>query len=52
MAGAIPITNEPDPKLHNDYKFYSLEDEHIYRKDWVEHNFKIFKERHFIWTKD
>lgn len=49
LTRSIPITNEPDPKWHGDYKFYSLEDEHVYREDWVEHNFNLVKERHFIW---
>ncbi len=49
LVKSIPITNEPDANWHNDYKFYTLEDEHIYREDWVEHNFNLVKERHFIW---
>lgn len=51
LVKSIPITNEPDPRNHTGYKFYSLEDEHIYREDWVEHNFNLLKERHFIWNK-
>ena len=49
LVKSIPITNEPDLKWHKDYKFYSLEDEHVYREDWAEHNFNLVKERHFIW---
>lgn len=49
LSKSIPITNEPDERWHQDYKYYSLEDEHIYREDWVEHNFNLVKERHFIW---
>jgi hypothetical protein len=52
LVGCIPITDEPDPKWHMDYKFYGLNDNHIYRTDWVEHNLKLLKKRHFIWTKD
>jgi hypothetical protein len=50
MVGSIPITNEPDPRWHEEYKFYNLDDDHIYRKDWADHNFKVFKRNHFIWT--
>lgn len=49
LTRSIPITNEPDERWHKDYKFYTLEDEHVYREDWVEHNFNLVKERHFIW---
>lgn len=49
LVKSIPITNEPDSNWHNDYKFYRLDDDHIYREDWAEHNFNLVKERHFIW---
>lgn len=49
LTKSIPITNEPDPRWHSDYKFYTLEDEHVYREDWVEYNFNLVKQRHFIW---
>lgn len=49
LTKSIPVTDEPDERWHTDYKFYSLNDKHIYREDWVEHNFKLVKERHFIW---
>ena len=52
LVKAIPITNEPDKNLHSGYKFYSLEDEHIYREDWVEHNYNKLKKENFIWIKD
>lgn len=52
LAKAIPITNEPDLVLHSGYKFYTLEDEHIYREDWVEHNFNKLKKENFIWIED
>lgn len=48
LCKCIPITNEPDPNLHPDFRFYSLEDEHIYREDWVEQNFQTLKNNHFI----
>ena len=48
LCKCIPITNEPDPNLHPDFKFYSLEEEHVYRKDWVEQNLKTLKNNHFL----
>ena len=52
LCMSIPITNEPDLRLHKDYKYYSLEDEHVYNEEWANHNFNILKERHFIWIND
>jgi hypothetical protein len=52
LAKAIPVTNEPDPKWHTDYKFYSLDDNHVYNQEWANHNYELVKERHFIWIKD
>jgi hypothetical protein len=52
LSKSIPVTNEPDLNWYKDYKFYSLNDEHVYREDWVEHNYNLVKERHFIWIKD
>jgi hypothetical protein len=52
LVKAIPITNEPDKNLHLGYKFYSLDEEHIYRKDWTEYNFNKLKKENFIWTED
>ncbi len=52
LAKAIPVTNEPHKILHQGYKYYSLEDEHIYREDWVEHNFNKLVKENFIWTED
>lgn len=48
LCKCIPITNEPDLNLHSDFKFYSLEDDHVYREDWVEHNFNTLKSKHFL----
>jgi hypothetical protein len=52
LCMSIPITNEPDPFWHKDYKFYKLEDDHKYNEDWAIHNFNILKEKHFIWIND
>lgn len=52
LVKAIPITNEPDKLIHSGYKFYSLDEEHVYREDWVEHNFNKLKKENFIWIED
>jgi len=52
LCRSIPITNEPDKVNHLGYKFYRLDDNHVYREDWVKHNFELTKKRHFIWTED
>ena len=50
MCKSIPIicsVDEVDITMKG-YKFYLKDEEHIFREDWIEHNFKLFIEEHCI----
>lgn len=48
MSYSIPVLNN-DVEIYSGYKYYTLDDEHIYREDWCEHNFNKLKKENFIW---
>ncbi len=48
LCRCIPITDEPDPVWHNEYKFYKTNDIHVYRDDWVSHNLNTLINKHFL----
>lgn len=52
MCKAIPIVMEDKETFRTweesklGYKYYYPEDEHVYREDWVEHNYNLFMKYH------
>lgn len=58
MCKSIPIVRNSQETYRSakeallDYKYYLPEDNHIYRLDWVEHNYNVFLKHHTLEFSD
>jgi len=54
MCRSIPIVRSREETFRSkcesrlDYKYYLIGDNHVFRKDWVEHNYSIFLRHHTL----
>ena len=54
MCKSIPIVSSKNDTFRTkaesmlDYKYYLASDDHIYREDWIEHNYEIFLKYHTL----
>ena len=54
MCKSIPIVNDKNETFRSkseselDYKYYLTTDCHVYREDWVEHNYELFLRYHTL----